>query len=465
MVRELSRGGVSAAVVVVLAASALAGVALVFPSDPRLGLLGLAAPLGLLVAVSPPTGVALLLFTLPLEELGTLLPSGTLTLKLLGVLVAGAWLVNTLVRRRPIAVPRSAVPLVLFVVWGAASTAWAAEPAIATRGAATLVQLLLLYLLVLNVLDTPARLRRALHAHVAGGVLLAAFALWLTREGVLQAGRSAIVVNHELVLEPNALAAALLLPVAVCLTGGLDGTRRPLERLCLAIAGMVCVMVMVLTLSRGAFIGLAAIALVVSLARRQPWLIVGVGLVALPGLVVAGPQLADRLLEGVTLADRGAGRLDIWRVASVVIQSHPLLGVGLGCFPAIYFEYLSRAAGVSWRHAFDIASGTMEKYPHNTFVGATAELGVVGLVLLVAALAVHLRQALASWRLLAARRHAAAGLVLASLAGLAAVAVVGLSCDVAHRKYLWLALGLTAVGRLPGAAVAGAGAPPLRRAA
>jgi O-antigen ligase len=465
-VRGTSRGGVPVALVVVLAASALAGVALAFASDPRLGLVGLAAPLGLLVAVSPGAGVALLLFTLPLEELGALLPSGALTLKLLGVLVAGAWLLNALVRRRPIAVPRSALPLVLFVLWGAASTGWAADPAAATRGAATLVQLLLLYLIVLNVLDTPARLRRALHAHVAGGVLLAAFALWLTREGVLQAGRSAIVVDHELVLEPNALAAALLLPVAVCLTGGLDGTRTPLERLCLTMAGVVCVTVMVLTLSRGALIGLAVIALLVSLARRQPWLVVVAALIALPGLLIVGPQLADRLAEGVTLADRGAGRLDIWRVASVVIQSHPLLGVGLGCFPAIYFEYLSRAAGVSWRHALDIASGTMEKYPHNTFIGATAELGVVGLVLLLVIVAVHLRQALASWRFLAARRHAAAGLVLASLAGLAAVAVVGLSCDVAHRKSFWLALALTAVGRLPSAAGVGAATmSPFRRAA
>src|SRR5205814_3948343 len=139
---------------------------------------------------------------------------------------------------------------------------------------------------------------------------------------------------------------------------------------------------LLLTLSRGAVVGLAAMALVVSVARGHLLLPVFAVLLAVPGLLIVPPEFWQRWSEGSTLADRGAGRLDIWHVGWVVIREHPLLGVGLGGFPLVYYEFLSQATGISWKHAESVAQ-VMFKFPHNIYVGAAAELGVVGLGLLV----------------------------------------------------------------------------------
>ena len=371
----------------------------------------------------------------------------TLT-KLLGVAVLGAWLVHALVHRRAIHVPLAALPLAAFLVWAAASALWAVDPDTTTRLTLTLVQLLALYLLVTDVLGTPAALRRALAAHLAGAVLLAVLGLVLMSEGILQQGRAAIVVDQQMFVESNELAAALLFPLAVSLAWGLDRSRPSLERLVVVVAGALCLTTLVLTLSRGALVAAAVMIVAVAVAQRSVALPFVVTLLAVPAIAAAGPELWERLSEGATLADRAAGRLDIWQVGLVVIRSHPFAGVGFGCFPIVYFDYLSQAAGVSWKHAMAVAL-TMEKSPHSTYLGATAELGVVGLALLVVALALHLRTGLRLYRGLQARRHPAASLVLACLTALLGLVVFAFSTDIVNRKYLWLALGLAVLGRMP----------------
>ena len=203
-------------------------------------------------------------------------------------------------------------------------------------------------------------------------------------------------------------------------------------------------------------------ALVVSVARGQLVLPLVGALLAIPGLVLAPPEFWQRWSEGATLADRGAGRLDIWRVGWVVIQQHPLLGVGLGCFPIVYYGFLSQAAGISWKHAEAVAQ-VLVKYPHSIYLGMAAELGIVGFGLLLTGLALHLRAALGTWRLLARGGHPAADLALTVVAGLVALLVQGFAFDIAHRKYLWVTLGMAAVARMRLPAVAAEA--PVRRAA
>jgi len=444
MTSAASRSAPSADVGVLgVGSAALAVGAGAFALAPTLGAAVVALPIGLLVLASPAVGTALLLFVLPLEELAAIAPGGGLTLhKLLGVGVIGAWLLRALVMRQPIVLPLVSLWVGGFLVWAVASALWAVEPGTVIRTGFTFAQLAALYVLVVNVLDTPGRLRLALGAHVAGATALAAIGLVIAQEGILQAGRAAIVIDRQLVVESNAFGGALVLPLVVALVGAVDGTRRFLERAALGVAGLVCATALVLTLSRGPLVALAVALVLVSAARRQLWVPVAGVAVALPGLVLVGPALWERLVEGVTLADRGAGRLDIWRVGWAVVRSHPLAGVGLGCFPAIYATFLSEATGISWRHVMALMRKS-DWYPHNIYVGTTAELGAFGIALLLALLAAHLRSAAVAWRRLDVGAPAAA-LALTAGAGLAALAVEGVSFDVLHRKYTWLALGLAA---------------------
>ena len=462
----LTTGGdrIRATGVVCGAAVLLVVAGLGFTVDPRLGMLGLAAPLALAMVASPAVGTGLLLLAMPLEELAAITGGGTLN-KLVGLAAVGAWLLRALLRRERIAAPPVALPLAGLVLWGAASALWAVDPGASIHTLVTYLQLLGLYLLVANVLATPASLRRALHAHVVGAVVLSAIGLYLTSQGVLQRGRTAIVVDHELLMEPNAFAAALILPVAICLTGSLDRHRGAVERLALTLAGALCVTTLLLTMSRGAVVALAVMAIAISVARGQLLLPVLAVLIAVPGLLLAPPEFWERWSDAATLADRAAGRLDIWRVGWVVIRQHPFLGVGLGCFPIVYYDYLSQAAGISWRHAQAVAE-VLIKYPHNIYLGTMAELGIPGIGLLLAALGLHLRAAFDTWRGLQARRHPAAELALTAVAALFALAVQGAAFDIAHRKYLWVALGVAALGRLHVSRAAAAAAPvSVRRAA
>lgn len=462
-----ANGGTGADPSVVIGAAAVAVGAAVagYAVDPRLGVAMLGLPIIVLVVASPAVGAALLLFALPLEELAGVSPGGAVTLhKLLGVAVIGAWLLGALVRRRAIRVPLIALPLGALVLWGATSMLWSFDPGETLHATATRVQLFGLYLLVVNVLDRPDTLRRALYAHVAGCAVLAVAGLYLAGSGILQAGRAAVVVDQQLVLEPNAFGGALILPVVVSLIAGTDRARPALERIALVVVGTLCLTTIVLTLSRGPLIALATALVVVSIVERRLWLLAAGALVVVPGLLIAGGALWERLTEAATLADRGAGRLDIWRVGWAVFASHPVAGIGLGCFPIIYLSFLSRATGISAKHVAAVLEKSL-KFPHNIYVGTAAEGGVVGIALLGASLGAHLRAAFGGWHALATRRHPAAGLALVAVAALVAFVVEGATFDIAHRKYFWLTLGLATLARHWAVVGARSAAPPLRRAA
>jgi O-antigen ligase len=437
---------VAPGLVVAASGAGLAVAAAAFVVDPRLGLVALGLPLALLAVASPVVALALLLFVLPLEELSALTPDGVLTItKLLGVGAVGAWIVHTLVARQPVTFPRAMLPLGAFLCWAAVSALWAVDPSASVRVAATLIQLLALYLLVANLLTRPGALRVGLGAHVAGAVVLAVLALHLMEEGVLQRGRVAIVVDRQLLVESNALAAGLLFPVGICIAWTLDRTRPVLERLALALAGTLCATTLLVTLSRGAIAALVAMLVTASIVRRALWLPLLAIVLAVPGLLLVGGDLWERIAAGAALADRGAGRLDIWQVGMLVIGANPVGGVGLGCFPIVYFDYLAEAGGVSWKHAAGVAR-SLARYPHNTYLGVTAELGLIGLGLFSSALVVHLGRAVANVRALRARRAPEGTFALAALLGLVGFSVLAFGFDVAQRKYFWLVLGLVAAG-------------------
>ncbi|MQA76558.1 MAG: tetratricopeptide repeat protein, partial [Solirubrobacterales bacterium] len=97
-------------------------------------------------------------------------------------------------------------------------------------------------------------------------------------------------------------------------------------------------------------------------------------------------------LEGRLLSTSGNGRSDYWGVAAGMVQEEPLLGTGAGSFERYWLE--ERPTSFYARDA------------HNLYLETLAELGPVGLLVLVATLAVPL---VALWRARRVRLAAAAG--------------------------------------------------------
>jgi O-antigen ligase len=116
-------------------------------------------------------------------------------------------------------------------------------------------------------------------------------------------------------------------------------------------------------LGGAAIVACAAFAAVVPRPRLSRLLVVGAARAAIALVAIGAAASVTRLGD----------RAHYWRAAWQGFRAHPLLGGGAGTFDVQWFRY--RDVAITVRDA------------HNLYLGTLAELGVVGLVLLVALLA------------------------------------------------------------------------------
>lgn len=154
-----------------------------------------------------------------------------------------------------------------------------------------------------------------------------------------------------------------------------QGRRGALYRgitIFLTVTGAVVVF---MTGSRGALVGLVVAVLMVLILRSTNWLWAWAsGLtVALVGLAASG-QLGPvfrALVRDQTFSTELVSRLDIWSSSIMAIQDHPVTGIGLGVFnKVIPFRYPYRTVGL----AFPVSQA------HNLFLDVALSIGVPGLL-------------------------------------------------------------------------------------
>ncbi len=252
--------------------------------------------------------------------------------------------------------------LAAFGAWSAASALWGpAGPALRT------VPLVALYagaLLAAEWVDGEA----LLHALLWGIVAVAAAGLVGKAAGVTDGSRLAWPVTYA-----NGL--GLLAVTGVVLAVGLRPRFWPA-------AATVCSVCAFLTYSRSALlVGLACVLFLV--VPRRGALVVAVPLVVL-ALIAARPLAARFAAPAPDSRDArrlvqlsGQGRAPLWRTAVREGRDHPLLGGGAGSWNRAYIAQTGSLAGPANAHSL----------PLETF----AELGLVGLALLSAFLALALR--------------------------------------------------------------------------
>jgi putative inorganic carbon (HCO3(-)) transporter len=175
-------------------------------------------------------------------------------------------------------------------------------------------------------------------------------------------------------IHPNVMAGYLviLLPVIAAVLLFSWGQLPRGLRLGLTFTSLFILVILVLTKSRGAWMGFAALLLLlVALRWRRGWLFLPVFLlagVAVLVLVGSGPVLDALATNGSVTG--AAGRVEIWSRAIYMIQDFPLSGIGMGAFgslaDALYPFYL--AAPGSIPHA------------HNIFLQVAVDLGIPGLI-------------------------------------------------------------------------------------
>jgi O-antigen ligase len=262
------------------------------------------------------------------------------------------------------------IPAAVFLVAGAISVVASPEQ---VKGLglyrAYLVEPIAFYFVLGHVVNSATRAKLVLAGLAAGGAV-AGLANGFV---IVQAIR-----HHTLVLAlpppvviyntPNAVALYLVPLIGIAASLFLyDSERwvRPVSAAFLAIA----LGATFLSLSRGGYLALAVIALILAVINRYRWYL-------LPAVVVVGaglsrvPPIASRLAHEFDLHDPNntfVSRMDLWQATLRMLRDHPIFGGGLFGFAKTIQAY---RGGVYEENLI---------YPHNIVLNMWTETGLLGL--------------------------------------------------------------------------------------
>lgn len=423
----------------------------------------LATAYGAILLRYPGRGLWLLAAVLPYERLGAW-SLGFFTLKF-GHLISAAMLVSWAARSvltksfRLIYDPLR-IPLVLLLSAGVLSLVNAVNP---VRGIALLAQLLIgfaVYTLVINFLGRK-NLKATLLALWGGALLVSLFGLYQfvgdylgippALTGLLPSYSGSRVFGFARIqsvsLEPLYFANYLLLPLltAAAYFFGTTGKRR----LWLIPYLLVLILVVVLTLARGAYLGLAAggLLLLILYWRRifTPKVVAGVlasfaaiaiGAVAL--LLQTAATEGEAPLEVFSKQITGTGqdvstqqRIGSISAARQLVFDHPLIGVGVGNFGEYYQDPRTQPS----------PDRSVSQVVNNQPLETLVEMGVFGLGALLLVIFVLFERTLRAFRSVAGNQILRAALAGAAAAVLA-IFVQAQTFSAIYLMHVWFAVGL-----------------------
>lgn len=351
---------------------------------------------------------------------------------------AGAILLTIgLVGRGFVHPPRPALWLSMIGFWAAMSCLWAINTGAAIFRLPLIGLLLLLYLAAVSVRASEKELAMVVWLAILGGCAAAGVSLYGYSQGEMwgatygQAfGRGTLSVG-ERVTNPNTLGATLILPLSLAV-GLLLSSRSRFRWLLLTGSIALIGASIYATMSRGTLVAIAVVFLVY-IWQTQPPRRVLASITVLGVIILAMPQFFHSRL-GESLADRGAGRLDIWVVGLRALKHYAVLGAGLDCFPDAFREYVHTAPNFTG----------FARAPHNVYLGTWVELGIVGFLLLLSAVRGHLHLATKACRI---DPHESSRLQLISYeAAFLGLLASGFFLDLLWEEYFWLTLMLLVMG-------------------
>ncbi len=287
-------------------------------------------------------------------------------------------------------------------------------------------------------------------ALLAGSVLVTLPALFSS--GKLQARYSGSVVSDRPVgifSQPNELGAFSMLALLIAL-GLLLGATQRRDRVLAAVALLSATGAMLVSLSRGAWIGsVVGVCCLLFWVPRARRLVAGATVaVAVLGALLGAfapsspqVQVVTQRLGSLTTSHQNPydDRPRIWREALREISERPVLGEGPGTFPVASTRSISAAATVQADHAHDVLLTTGAE---------TGLLGVAALLALTYTCATRARRGLSVVRRRGDALHLGVlGGLVASLGGLIGEGTVDVTLrNVVVAQTAWAALGLVLAG-------------------
>ena len=372
-------------------------------------------------------------FMVPFDTLLNTGP-GTIT-KFLGTASAIAMILVLTDRRRVIGAPAVALVWAAYLAWSVASYMWSAVPLYRNELLMANIELFAIFAIASMIRIGERELWSILGAALAGGTIFAGFGVWIFRNAPSAVSgssgeRLAMQLTKTSYVNADHFSAALIMPIALGLVAMLHygGWRKVLfgAALLVLFAGAA------VSGTRGSFIAIGVMWLYLMICygkRLQLALIAGAGLLA----TIPFPNVWIRFTDPGQ--GEAGGRFNIWGIAWDAFRHRPLFGIGVDQFRIAYSQsYLANAHGqLITRWVQD---------PHNVIVSNAVELGVVGLVLILAAWFYQFR--IVS---VIPRSSPLFGARIACEAGTLGLFVNALAVDLMFYKYLWVAFMLGAFVR------------------
>lgn len=251
-------------------------------------------------------------------------------------------------------------------------------------------------------------------------------------------------------MHPNVLAGALVMvmPISLALLlyipspePGWIAWLRHKGWIALALGGMV--ITLILTQSRGAYIALLVALFVVCLPRLR-WLAALIPLAIIAFLVALYSRGSTSIMDLImTTGALGGweGRREVWSRAIYMIQDFPYTGIGLGTF--------SRVAPVMYPY-FLLGPDADVPHAHNLFLQVAVDLGIPGLLALLALFFASIVMAWQGYRKFRLTdKQALAGMALGLLGSLTGIFVHGMVDSVSWGAkpaiIFWVVMALSAV--------------------
>ena len=353
-----------------------------------------------LVLVNLPLGIALWVPTTFL----TGLPGFDTASHAAGLVIAVAWLgtLRSHAHDQGRHVPARLLLLVaVFMIWLALSIVWAEQPGMSFTALQPWVACGLMFTVLMTLDFTPTQIRTIAFAFIIG----VTFSVTIGLVGGIRppSDTSALVDDGRLrggLDDPNYLAAGIVPSLAMAV-GLAVGVRSALARIALAAMGVILVLGLGATESRGGLIAaVVATAAAIVVAKRGRILVIAfvaimVGVVAV--WFAATPDAYKRVTQ---TADKGNGRSSLWVVGGRIFKDHPIAGVGLENYRVYAPRYVSGPGELTFVNFI----AERPHVVHNVYLQTMVEVGLVGLGLFLAVILSSLAAALR-----AARRYESRG--------------------------------------------------------
>lgn len=396
----------------------------------------------LVVFYKPFWGLCLFVFMIPFETV-LLVGEGVTALKPIGLIVFMGWLIYFfLSKTKKIFFPFSIKISIIFAIWAFASSLWAVSPDSALETELMLILLICFFFVTPQIITNLKKLYYLILSNVfgstiAGGIGLYFFALHPEQR------ISALAENAEHYAIAISLAIFYFFILAISKRNKSIKTISFIMFIALLIAAFS-------SQTRGFIVAIVFsffFFLVYLLYNQRQALRKSVFILCLISIIITlimPPIFLNRIESIVTLSDRGAGRVGIWKTGIVMFIENPILGVGLGNAWLNYAKYRDKA--IDEYKLSIVHPGALRPLRdlHSVYLRILAELGIIGFIffsLLILSLIKNFWGSFKQTKIysLKWRLGVIIGLQLSSLL------IFCIAEPILQRKYLWFGLALTLV--------------------